>query len=71
MTTLLGANWRTSITGLFALVTGAISFKPSLVNFLPQTVQLYVVGISNFAVFISAGSFAWFAKDKNVTGAPR
>ena len=68
---LLGANWRTSLTGLFALVTGAISFKPELVNFLPQTVQVYVVGISNFAVFISGGAFALLAKDKNVTGTPR
>lgn len=63
-----GANWRTSSTGLLTLITAAIALQPSLVEFLPDSVEGYVVGISKFVVFISGGAFALSAKDKNVVG---
>lgn len=65
---IFGANWRTSLTGLLTLVTGAISFKPELINWLPQKWQVAIVGFSNFVVFISGGAFALAVKDKQVVG---
>jgi hypothetical protein len=64
----LGASWKSSVTGLITLATGAISFKPEIIAFLPDTLEHYLIGISNFVVFVSGGAFVLSVKDRNVTG---
>jgi hypothetical protein len=65
---IFGANWRTSLYGLATLVSGAIAAKPDMVNFLPDSVRGYIVGIAGFIAFVSGGAFVINAKDRQVTG---
>ena len=39
---LFGANWRTSLSGVITLATAAISAKPEIINWLPQSWQTYL-----------------------------
>jgi hypothetical protein len=68
MAKIFGANWKTTVSGFIALATGAIALKPSIVDFIPQPWNGYIVGASNFIVFASGGAFALVTKDRNVTG---
>lgn len=46
MNTILGANWRTTLTGWIAVLASAIAINPSLVAFLPESLRNYVTGIA-------------------------
>ena len=68
MNTLLGANWRTTLSGWIAVLASAIVINPSLVAFLPEAIRNYVTGFAGIVAVISGGTFAAQAKDKRVTG---
>lgn len=65
---MFGANWRTSLSGFILLCSGAIALKPDIVNFLPDNIKGYVIGVATFVVFVSGGTFVVSVKDKQVTG---
>jgi len=54
--------------GFITLVAGAVSLKPELVAFLPDSIEGYIKGIFGLIAFISGGAFALKVKDKDVTG---
>ena len=68
MNTLLGANWRTTLTGWVAVLASAIAINPDLVAFLPESIRNYITGFAGILAVVSGGTFATQAKDKNVTG---
>ena len=68
MNTILGANWRTTLSGWIAVIASAIAINPNLVAFLPETLRGYVTGIAGLLAVVSGGTFATQAKDRNVTG---
>ena len=68
MNSILGANWRTTLSGWSAILASAIAIKPELVAFLPDTARSYVTGIAGLIAVVSGGTFAAQAKDRNVTG---
>ena len=68
MNTILGANWRTTLTGWVAVIASAIAINPSLVAFLPESIRNYITGFAGILAVVSGGTFATQAKDKNVTG---
>ena len=68
MNTILGANWRTTLSGWIAVLASAIAINPALVAFLPEAVRNYVTGIAGILAVVSGGTFAAQAKDKQVTG---
>jgi hypothetical protein len=68
MNTLLGANWRTTLSGWIAVIASAIAINPSLVAFLPDAARSYVTGLAGIVAVLSGGTFATQAKDKQVTG---
>jgi hypothetical protein len=65
---LLGANWRTSASGLLTVTAAVISTQPTLIAFLPHSVQVWVQGIAGLVAAISGAYFALMAKDRQVTG---
>jgi len=68
MNTILGANWRTTLSGWIAVIASAIAINPGLVAFLPDAARSYVTGIAGLLAVVSGGTFATQAKDKRVTG---
>ena len=68
MNTLLGANWRTTLSGWITVLASAIAINPGIVAFLPETLRSYVTGIAGLVAIVSGGTFAYNAKDKQVTG---
>lgn len=68
MNTILGANWRTTLSGWIAVIASAIAINPNLVAFLPEAMRNYVTGFAGIIAVISGGTFASQAKDKCVTG---
>ncbi len=68
MNTILGANWRTTLSGWIAVIASAIALNPDLVAFLPETMRSYIISIAGFLAVASGGAFATQAKDKHVTG---
>ena len=67
MNTILGANWRTTLTGWVAVLASAIAINPDLVAFLPESIRSYITGFAGILAVVSGGTFATQAKDKNVT----
>jgi hypothetical protein len=68
MNTILGANWRTTLSGWIAVIASAIAINPALVAFLPEAARNYVTGVAGILAVISGGTFASQAKDRQVTG---
>lgn len=68
MNTILGANWRTTLSGWIAVLASAIVINPGLVAFLPEGLRGYVTGFAGIVAVLSGGTFAAQAKDKQVTG---
>ena len=68
MNTILGANWRTTLSGWIAVLASAIAINPNLVSFLPEAARNYVTGIAGIVAILSGGTFAAQAKDRQVTG---
>ena len=69
---LFGPNWRSSTSGIVTViaVTTAIAIHsdPSLVAFLPDQAETYIIGISKLVAIVSGIIFALTVKDANVTG---
>lgn len=69
---LFGPNWRSSASGITTViaVTTAIAIHsdPSLVAFLPDNLEIYVIGISKLVAVVSGIIFALTVKDAAVTG---
>ena len=69
---IFGANWRSSTSGVatvIAITTGiAIHSDPSLVAFLPDSAEVYIIGISKLVAVVSGIVFALTVKDSAVTG---
>ena len=69
---IFGPNWRSSTSGIATViaVTTAIAIHsdPSLVAFLPDQAEVYIVGISKLVAVVSGIIFALTVKDANVTG---
>jgi cytosine/uracil/thiamine/allantoin permease len=68
MVKVVGINWRTTISGLVALISGFILATPEAIEFLPDTLERYLELFAKISVLIAGGSFAVLAKDKSVTG---
>ena len=65
---ILGPNWRTTLSGWIMVLAGAVVMEPALLDFLPPAVTKDLIGIAKLIVLVSGGAFAHAAKDKNVAG---
>jgi len=69
---IFGPNWRSSTSGVTTVVaiTTAIAIHsdPSLVAFLPDSAEVYIIGISKLVAVVSGIIFALTVKDAAVTG---
>lgn len=68
MNTILGANWRTTLSGWITVLASAVALNPSLVSFLPEPARHIVTALAGTLAVVSGGTFATQAKDKQVTG---
>ena len=60
----LGKNWRTTLWGGIMIVSLAINQAPTIINFLPDDIEVWVRGISGLIVMVSGLKFVSDAKDK-------
>lgn len=69
---IFGANWRSSSSGIATVVAVttaiAIHSDPSLVTFLPDKAEAYIIGIAKLVAVVSGIIFALTVKDAAVTG---
>ena len=69
---IFGPNWRSSSSGIVTVVAVctaiAIHSDPSLVTFLPDQAEIYILGISKLVAVVSGIVFALTVKDAAVTG---
>jgi len=69
---IFGPNWRSSTSGILTVVAVStamsIHMDPSLVSFLPDHLENYVVGISRIVAIVSGIIFSLTVKDAKVTG---
>lgn len=69
---IFGANWRSSTSGVATVVAVttaiAIHSDPSLVAFLPDVAEVYIIGIAKLVAVVSGIVFALTVKDAAVTG---
>jgi len=69
---IFGPNWRSSTSGVttvIAITTAiAIHSDPTLVAFLPDIAEVYIIGISKLIAVVSGIVFALTVKDAAVTG---
>jgi len=69
---IFGPNWRSSASGILTVVaiTTAMSIHmdPTLVSFLPDGLETYIVVISRIVAVVSGIVFSLTVKDARVTG---
>lgn len=69
---IFGPNWRSSTSGIATVVAVCTAFAihsdNSLVTFLPDGMEVYVVGIAKLIAVVSGIIFALTVKDSHVTG---
>jgi len=69
---LFGPNWRSSTSGILTVIAVAtavaIHSDNSLVSFLPDKLEEYIVGFSKLIAIVSGIIFALTVKDSHVTG---
>lgn len=68
MNKILGANWETTLWGGIFALSAAIAASPTLIAFLPDSIEGYVRGFAGLVVAGSGLKFAVEAKSRNVTG---
>lgn len=72
LSAIFGPNWRSSTSGILTVVAVAtavaIHSDNSLVAFLPDYIETYVLGISKLVAVVSGIVFALTVKDAKVTG---
>jgi hypothetical protein len=61
---ILGKNWRTTLWGGVMMVSLAINQAPTIIDFLPDDIEIWVRGISGLIVIASGMRFAAVARDK-------
>ncbi|MCC6865770.1 MAG: hypothetical protein IT280_06370 [Ignavibacteria bacterium] len=59
---IFGINWRTTIWGGIMTLALAINQAPTVVNFLPDNIEVWVRGISGLIVIAAGIKFAVTAK---------
>jgi uncharacterized integral membrane protein len=68
----LGPNWRTSSSGIITVLAISTAYvinqDNSLVAFLPDQVEQYILGISKILAVVGGLFFALAVKDSHVTG---
>ena len=65
---LLGANWRSSLSGYISIVALMIHEKPEWIQWIPEPTRGFIWSVSEY---IFVGGFAVMVnrvKDKNITG---
>jgi hypothetical protein len=65
---IFGANWRTRLSGIIAVIANIIYLNPKLTSFLPNELKNYSLEILQFIILISGIIFVFTVKDSNVTG---
>ncbi|HMT11548.1 MAG TPA: hypothetical protein PKA39_07995 [Ignavibacteria bacterium] len=60
-----GADWRTTLWGSIMLAAFAINQTPTIIDFLPDTAEAWIRGISGILVVASGWKFVSEAKDRN------
>lgn len=69
---LFGPNWRTSTSGVITVIAVVTAFTihsdNSLVAFLPDKLEEYILGFSKLIAIVSGVIFALTVKDSHVTG---
>ena len=69
---IFGVNWRSSTSGIITVLAVVTSFAihgdNTLVSFLPDGIEEYIVGISKLIAVVSGIVFALTVKDNKVTG---
>ena len=69
---LFGPNWRSSTSGIITVVAVSTAFAihgdNSLVAFLPNKLEEYIIGFSKLIAVVSGIIFALTVKDAAVTG---
>lgn len=64
----LGKSWRSSLCGILAVTIFTIHENPSIVSFLPDGLESYILGGAKLSVAILIALGFTFSKDYNVTG---
>lgn len=59
---IFGANWRTTLWGGVMTIALAINQAPTIIDFLPDNVEVWVRGISALLVVAAGMKFAASAK---------
>ena len=59
---IFGANWRTTIWGGVMTIALAINQAPTVIDFLPDNIEVWVRGISGLIVIAAGIKFAVVAK---------
>lgn len=69
---LFGPNWRSSTSGILTVVAVSTAFvihgDNSIVAFLPDKIEEFIVGLSKLIAVVSGVVFALTVKDASVTG---
>lgn len=65
---IFGPNWRTSLWGSICVTCATISFYPKSVEFLPDQIESFVVGLCGLVATVTGYATVLNMKDKNVTG---
>jgi len=69
---LFGPNWRSSTSGIVTVVAVCTAFAihgdNSLVAFLPDKVEEFIIGLAKLIAVVSGVIFALTVKDSHVTG---
>lgn len=72
MIKILGPNWRTSTSGIITVLAVATAYvinqDNSLIAFLPDGLEHYIIGISKLLAVVGGVIFALTVKDSHVTG---
>lgn len=64
----LGKSWKSSICGILAATIFVLHENPSLVSFLPDGFENYILGIAKISVAVLIALGFTFTKDYNITG---
>jgi len=69
---LFGPNWRSSTSGIITVIAVTTAFvihgDNSIVSFLPDKLEEYIVGFAKLIAVVSGVVFALTVKDSHVTG---
>lgn len=63
-----GKNWATSVWGGLMLIALAVNQAPTIIEFLPDTTEVWVRGVSGVLVMAFGFKFVAESKAKDVTG---